>query len=761
MLILAVGLLATTGFANYSNHPSQSLTRSPFTGAGAGTAVSPYIITTPGQLDEVRNFLGSNFILGNDINLDLSPYNTDRGWVPIGTKPAPYTILDLSLVTGGSFTISGMDLYSEQIRTSWVITIPTTAAGIQHALYNGDIQAEVTDLGANRYGISDIESINQDNLIGTVTIEYVDQFPFSGVFNGNGKTISNMFIYGFYGQNYGLFGRTYGATVINLTLSNVNVTGLYYAGGLAGYTQNSTFNNCHLSGSVIGAYYVGGLIGMVYNDVNKTISNCSGSGTVSSATYYGGLVGLCYNATINSCSATSTVTSLVDDGGGLAGGLVGMLYNSEANNCYVTGTVSHGSGYAIGGLIGFPLASPVNNCYSTGAVTCFGPNAGGLFGNGGDTATGTYWNTVTSTQTNASGDGTFPGTMGRTTAEMIFPYTGNTYEGWDFSSIWRDDVTGTLNNGYPALRYPDYFYSLDVPVGGAVVTVTGGSANNGTGSVPDLTGLGFVPEQTFSFIGTGVLTISITTLAQMGAYWQSGTWHPVPNSGGKLVFVIDFDILGKGEIAIVTGNESTTLPIELSSFTAVQTALNNVQLKWVTQSESGVVGYYVHRSAANDLSVAAGISSLIAATNTSQAQSYSYADSEVSPGTWYYWLQNLDVDGSSNYYGPVSVIFTADNNDNTPIIPLVTSLNRIYPNPFNPTTTISYGLAKAERVNIQIFNIKGQLVRNLLSESKQMGTYRAVWNGTDDRGNVQSSGVYFIKLTAGTYSNTSKVMMLK
>lgn len=49
---------------------SQPVSRNPFSGAGEGTPASPYVITTPAQLDEVRNFLSSNFVLANDIDLD-------------------------------------------------------------------------------------------------------------------------------------------------------------------------------------------------------------------------------------------------------------------------------------------------------------------------------------------------------------------------------------------------------------------------------------------------------------------------------------------------------------------------------------------------------------------------------------------------------------------------------------------------------------------------------------------------------------------
>jgi len=728
-----------------------------FSGAGEGTPASPYVITTVGQLDEVRNFLSSDFILANDLDLDVSPYNTGLGWEAIGTQPNPYTILDLSGATGGTFTITAFYLISGTNKTTGAIPFDATAAEIQTALSTGYIlMTEVTELGAHVFGIADIESVNTGSLAGIVDIQSVEQFPFSGVFNGNGKTISNLYINRTYGRNEGLFGATSHGSILNLTLNNANVTGTAYVGGLAGYAENSTINNCHSNGNIYADMYTGGLLGNIFNGFDYFVSNCSSSGTVNSAMMYGGLIGVCNGTPISTSFSTSALTGRGNGYGG--GGLVGALGSGTVNNCYATGSITSTGGY-LGGLVGLTYGE-VYNSYSIGAISGNTSYKGGLFGAGEFIGSGDYWNTETSGQEYASGGVNYEGTMGRTTSDMTYPYAVDTYVGWDFANVWRVDATHTLNNGYPSLFAPDYLNGLEVTVGAAAITVTGGNANIGTGTIPEITIPDFTPTQTFTFVGTGNLTISITTLAQMGAYWQLGEWHTVLNSGGQVVFEINFNSRGTVEIPVVLGDGSPTLPIELSSFSAVQTVSNYVQLNWTTQSETGVVGYYVYRSATDDLSIATGVSSVINAGNTSQVQSYSFVDREVSPGTWYYWLQNLDMDGSSNYHGPVSVTLTADTNS-TPNIPLITSLNNIYPNPFNPSTTISYGVANAERVNIQIFNIKGQLVRNLLSESRQSGNYRIVWDGTNDRGQSLSSGMYFMKMTAGKYSKTSKVLMLK
>lgn len=86
-----------------------------------------------------------------------------------------------------------------------------------------------------------------------------------------------------------------------------------------------------------------------------------------------------------------------------------------------------------------------------------------------------------------------------------------------------------------------------------------------------------------------------------------------------------------------TGDE--TLPVELSSFTAVLTADFFVRLHWTTQSETGVSGFYIYRSDTSQLANAITVSPLIEATNTGNLHSYEYVDSELhNPGTYYYWL---------------------------------------------------------------------------------------------------------------------------
>jgi len=97
-----------------------------------------------------------------------------------------------------------------------------------------------------------------------------------------------------------------------------------------------------------------------------------------------------------------------------------------------------------------------------------------------------------------------------------------------------------------------------------------------------------------------------------------------------------------------------------------------------------------------------------------------------------------------------------------PVVSMVTTeLHNNFPNPFNPETTITYSVKGASPVSIEIYNVKGQLVKTLVNDSKEAGTHSVVWNGMDGNGRAVSSGVYYYKMNAGKYSSTRKMILMK
>jgi len=92
---------------------------------------------------------------------------------------------------------------------------------------------------------------------------------------------------------------------------------------------------------------------------------------------------------------------------------------------------------------------------------------------------------------------------------------------------------------------------------------------------------------------------------------------------------------------------------------------------------------------------------------------------------------------------------------------LTTALKGNYPNPFNPETTIRFSTKEAGPVALEIYNVKGQLIKQLVNEDKAAGNHTVVWNGTDLNNQPVSTGVYFYKMNAGSYSSTQKMIMMK
>jgi flagellar hook assembly protein FlgD len=94
-------------------------------------------------------------------------------------------------------------------------------------------------------------------------------------------------------------------------------------------------------------------------------------------------------------------------------------------------------------------------------------------------------------------------------------------------------------------------------------------------------------------------------------------------------------------------------------------------------------------------------------------------------------------------------------------VPVTFELEAAVPNPFNPSTTISYALPKPTEVNFSIFDITGRLISTLRNADQPAGHYSLRWDGRDDSGVLVSTGVYLGRMQAGAYSQTIKMVFLR
>jgi len=120
------------------------------------------------------------------------------------------------------------------------------------------------------------------------------------------------------------------------------------------------------------------------------------------------------------------------------------------------------------------------------------------------------------------------------------------------------------------------------------------------------------------------------------------------------------------------------------------------------------------------------------------------------------------TEGADLYYCAVKVVVEGvGTTEETIPKPQAISLSQNYPNPFNPTTTIEFNLNKQGKVNLSVYNIKGQKVKTLVNDIRQSGKNTVVWNGVDDNNNPVASGVYFYKIEAAGSAEVKKMILIK
>jgi photosystem II stability/assembly factor-like uncharacterized protein len=191
--------------------------------------------------------------------------------------------------------------------------------------------------------------------------------------------------------------------------------------------------------------------------------------------------------------------------------------------------------------------------------------------------------------------------------------------------------------------------------------------------------------------------------------------------------------------------DTSIVPIELTSF---HTDVNNdvVTLKWTTSTETNNLGFEVLRSSDNQ-----NWNSLVFINGngtTTLKNSYQFTDEVETAGIYYYKLKQIDYNGDFNYSDVIEVNI---------INPINFKITQNYPNPFNPETTIEYQVPFKTLINISLFDIKGEKIKELVDEEKQPGYYSIKLKG----GNL-SSGIYLYRLITGTgFTAVKKITLIK
>ncbi len=351
------------------------------------------------------------------IEMDAPITSIEVTQVPEGMTLDENNILRWTPTTGGmhAVTLTLTDANNRSVKHSFEISVSLAGEGTEANPYQISTIAELDMIrqmqpGAHFLLMNDLDfagtkyayNPQYPEATGWQPIGDPDENYFFSHFNGNGHVIKNLYINQPDGGNLGLFAPCYQATIKNLGLVDVNITGYNYCGGITGLLENSTITSCYVTGSVKGKNKVGGLVGeSKYSQVAK-------------------------------CYANATV-----EGDESVGGLIGYNNNvATLSNSYAAGTVSGRKN--VGGLLG----AGVNNftsCYSVSVAT----DSAAYWGLNGDA----YVNGLTKSYYLLEGNAdvtNFEGT--RLTAQQLMQQAS--FTDWDFTDTWQITEGQTL----PRLR---------------------------------------------------------------------------------------------------------------------------------------------------------------------------------------------------------------------------------------------------------------------------------------------------------------------
>ena len=200
---------------------------------------------------------------------------------------------------------------------------------------------------------------------------------------------------------------------------------------------------------------------------------------------------------------------------------------------------------------------------------------------------------------------------------------------------------------------------------------------------------------------------------------------------------------------------SSALPVQLAGFTGTVIAQNRVRLNWTTASEVNNYGFEVQKRTDTLSNFQTRPNSFIPGHGTTiQPHSYSFIDNIPIAGRCSYRLKIIDLNGWIEYSEPINISTPSNVQSNSS--PQSFALEQNFPNPFNPSTTIRYSLAKESRVKLKVFTNLGREVVTLVDGVEPAGLY-----GIQFDTKSLSSGSYFYRLEAGGFSQTRRLLLLK
>jgi hypothetical protein len=232
--------------------------------------------------------------------------------------------------------------------------------------------------------------------------------------------------------------------------------------------------------------------------------------------------------------------------------------------------------------------------------------------------------------------------------------------------------------------------------------------------------------------------------------------------GGDIRWLSDSTVVRQDNNASVVSADTlwslgTPLGTQLGKLEASALSPTVIRVRWWTMRETDNEGFELERS-----SSATGVYQTVANSfvaghgTTSQVQEYTYDDTTVVGGPWYYRLRQTDTGGTVRTSDGVKASGTVGVEEKPIVVPEGYVLERNYPNPFNPETVIAYQLAKGGEIRLSVYDILGREVAVLVSGRKEAGRYTVRFNASG-----MPSGLYLYRLTTPEGSLQHKMVLVK
>lgn len=251
----------------------------------------------------------------------------------------------------------------------------------------------------------------------------------------------------------------------------------------------------------------------------------------------------------------------------------------------------------------------------------------------------------------------------------------------------------------------------------------------------------YINSRDFSVVVNGANPATLQAVVELGP--EGILFVDAADSpNGEPLLILSNEI--NGSVTVYSAFCDSYLPVEFGGFEAVA-GNGEVRLNWNTTAETNNDRFEIVR---NGL-VVASVTSL---GNDANGHDYSWLDRDVENNTQYsYALITVSLNGEREELATASATPTGNSN-----LPLEFALSPAYPNPFNPTTSISYSLPEAAQVLLQIFDVNGREVATLVNGTMNAGLHSV----TFDAANL-SSGIYFTRMNAGSFSASQKLVLMK